>query len=708
MPRTTFRRLASLAAGAVFVIPAIAAIAASGAEPAGAVTGTSYQSTQTFTAGATGGKATFTVPPAVTQVWFDAKGGGGGRGGYPSTNIGGAGGVGGEVIGTINVTPGSTFDLGLGAAGANGINGTYGVSGGTGGKGVLSDAGGSGGNAGGSVPGGGGGGGAATEIMSGTSIIAVAGGGGGGGGGGGVAGYNGGPGGTGGAAALGGTGGTGVGAGGGGGVLSCASQSGNKSGARGGDGSYLGGGGGGGGAGYNGTTCGGDGGSGGGLGQGGGGGGGAGASYVDSNVISPQTYSSQGGEGSVKFVWQQPSSSVALSVSGFGTLARFSATVSPQTGIASPVPTGTVDFYQSIYGSDYFVGSAALDGGGVATLTTNNLSGGTNSFTARYGGDSVYGPSSKFTVFTYAPAKAAPTMTAKTNSNPVPWGGSGSVSTAVVTPAAAPSWAPRPTGTATFYDTTTSGTANLGTQPIASDGSASVQDSWLTNAATYSFRVEYSGDSVYNATTTTFSVGVSPSTPSNTNLSVSATTIIQGKSITLTSQVVTTGPAPSGTVTFWYTPANGSTGTQTLGTSTVGTDGKAAFTTLGLPPGVQNLGARYNGSSTVQGSFSGGSQVTVTPAGYPVSKVGPNQTVTSGGTITVDGSGSTDPQGEPLTYYWFQVDGVPVTIEDSHSAKTKVTAPTTKTTQIVHLRLIVTNSAGLTNWQELTVTISPK
>jgi hypothetical protein len=37
-----------------------------------------------------------------------------------------------------------------------------------------------------------------------------------------------------------------------------------------------------------------------------------------------------------------------------------------------------------------------------------------------------------------------------------------------------------------------------------------------------------------------------------------------------------------------------------------------------------------------------------------------------------------------------------------------VTAPTTKTTQVVHLRLIVTNSAGLTNWQELTVTISPK
>ena len=43
---------------------------------------------------------------------------------------------------------------------------------------------------------------------------------------------------------------------------------------------------------------------------------------------------------------------------------------------------------------------------------------------------------------------------------------------------------------------------------------------------------------------------------------------------------------------------------------------------------------------------------TATPPGQPTANAGPNQTVVHGTTVTLDGSGSTDPQNLPLTYSW--------------------------------------------------------
>ena len=82
--------------------------------------------------------------------------------------------------------------------------------------------------------------------------------------------------------------------------------------------------------------------------------------------------------------------------------------------------------------------------------------------------------------------------------------------------------------------------------------------------------------------------------------------------------------------------------------------------------------------------------------GAPVAAAGADQTVTSRATAnTVDGSGSSDPQHQPLTYLWTQVGGPPTVIADPSKAKTSVTVPTGPAD--VTLAVKATNSSGLSS-----------
>ena len=72
------------------------------------------------------------------------------------------------------------------------------------------------------------------------------------------------------------------------------------------------------------------------------------------------------------------------------------------------------------------------------------------------------------------------------------------------------------------------------------------------------------------------------------------------------------------------------------------------------------------GTILVAGGFNSGGSVNsaelYTPALPPVAKTGADQTVTAGTLVTLDGSGSFDPNNKPLSYLWTQVAGPLVTL----------------------------------------------
>ena len=70
------------------------------------------------------------------------------------------------------------------------------------------------------------------------------------------------------------------------------------------------------------------------------------------------------------------------------------------------------------------------------------------------------------------------------------------------------------------------------------------------------------------------------------------------------------------------------------------------------------------------------------PAGPlpPVAEAGPEQTVAVASDVTLDGSGSRDPNGDALTYQWTQTGGPSVTLSSATAAKPTFTAPGTAST----------------------------
>lgn len=88
-----------------------------------------------------------------------------------------------------------------------------------------------------------------------------------------------------------------------------------------------------------------------------------------------------------------------------------------------------------------------------------------------------------------------------------------------------------------------------------------------------------------------------------------------------------------------------------------------------------------NGASSFLGRWIHKDEVFwVEPAGGanrpPVVAAGFDQTVAEGATVQLDGTGAFDKDGQPLTYEWRQVEGIPVALSDIHGATPIFTAPT--------------------------------
>jgi uncharacterized repeat protein (TIGR01451 family) len=143
--------------------------------------------------------------------------------------------------------------------------------------------------------------------------------------------------------------------------------------------------------------------------------------------------------------------------------------------------------------------------------------------------------------------------------------------------------------------------------------------------------------------------------------------------------------------------------TQTEGTASTLSDATAQKPTFTVPtvPGYLKFSLVV---TDALGAVSAADEVVLNVVNrMPVANAGPDQMVTVSSLVTLDGSGSSDPDGDSLAYAWTQTSGETVALTDATAQKPTFTAPAEAGT--LTFTLEVTDSYGMSSTQD-TVTIT--
>lgn len=142
---------------------------------------------------------------------------------------------------------------------------------------------------------------------------------------------------------------------------------------------------------------------------------------------------------------------------------------------------------------------------------------------------------------------------------------------------------PTPTGSVTFSE----GTTVLGTVTL-SNGQGSLAAKFKRRG-TFAIVASYSGDENYPATSSTIKQVVLPLNTTSTTVASNLNPSTYGQAVTLTATVSSSGPTPTGTVTF-------KNGSATVGKTAL-SGGVATLAVSTLPAGILSITASYGGDA---------------------------------------------------------------------------------------------------------------
>jgi hypothetical protein len=90
----------------------------------------------------------------------------------------------------------------------------------------------------------------------------------------------------------------------------------------------------------------------------------------------------------------------------------------------------------------------------------------------------------------------------------------------------------------------------------------------------------------------------------------------------------------------------------------------------------------------------------------PTASAGPDQTIDEGATVTLNGSGSSDPDGTIAAYSWAQIAGPSVTLSNAGVASPTFTAPAVDAATVLTFELTVTDNEAATASDTVTITVN--
>jgi sugar lactone lactonase YvrE len=396
-----------------------------------------------------------------------------------------------------------------------------------------------------------------------------------------------------------------------------------------------------------------------------------------------------------------PSANPVIQFSGL----TFTATVTGWT----TAPIGSITFTD---GSTP-LGSATLNGNGIASLSAPPLAVGSHHVTAKFAGD-VNDFTSQYSFV--QTVNLAPTSTTLNTSNAVAQFSTLLTFTATVTGVSVST----PTGNIAFKD----GATTLATVPVNTLGVAIYVNSTLT-AGTHTITAVYLGDSDYASSKSTQIITETiAQTATDTKLSTSATSSVFGRPIILTATVKGLGGSvPTGTVDFMN-------GNILIGAGNLN-NGIASLTASNLAVGTDNVTAIYGGDSNDTSSKSLALPITVlqaptaaivSSAQNPLPTLAPvviSATVSNGasqsptGLVTFSedsvsiGVGTLNAEGVATISIPSLTAGSHVFIVSYAGDQTDLPSASAPFTQIVQLRpttdVLTTSATSLTGGQQLTL-----